>query len=150
MNFRTLKKNSDKDSNYRLLGRPVQLTVKVNPVLDGPEDQAWENEGGAISQPYELVIDHRVTREVRMRLGRKQIAARRVIPKEIIKVPLQGKPVVLEVGVALYEGRTTPEQLEVARLEHAIRELMGIAGERQRKVEAIAKLREKYERRRTK
>lgn len=150
MNFRTLKKNSDKDSNYRLLNRPVQLRVKVNPVLDGPEDQAWENEGGAIPQPYELVLDHRSRREVRMRLGRKQIAARKVIPKEIIKVPLQGKPVVLEEGIALYEGRTSPEQLEVARLEHRIRELMGIAGERQKKVEAIAKLRERFEKRRLK
>lgn len=148
MNFRTLK-NSGMDSNYRLLGKPVQLTVKVNPVLDSCEDQAWENEGGAVPRPYELVLDHRTRRDVRMRLGRKQIAARKVVPKEIIRVPLQGKPVVLEVGVALYEGRTAPEQLEVARLEHAIRELMGIAGEKQRKVEAIAKLREKYERRRT-
>ena len=148
MNFRVLKRAEPRESNYRLLGEPVKLSARCVPVLDGPDEQQWESEGGALAPPpYEVDIEEKHRRDLRTRVGRKQTAARCVVPKESIKVVRIEQPAPMEVVEVRLRGGTEQDE-EVASLEHRIKELMAVVqapiiAERRRK-ESIERFEELF------
>ena len=126
MNFRVLKRAEPRESNYRLLGEPVKLSARCVPVLDGPDEQQWESEGGALAPPpYEVDIEEKHRRDLRTRVGRKQTAARCVVPKESIKVVRIEQPAPMRVvAVRLRDGSERDEQ--IAALEAQVEVLLGL------------------------
>ena len=117
------------ESCYRLRNEPVKLSCKmVIPLKDSPGTDAWEGEGGAY-QPLEVELaptGERYKTPVRMRLGRGQMAAKRVRPTESVKTTSQESAAPLEVGVARFEGKSEKE-IEIAKLEARIRALLDLS-----------------------
>ena len=123
-NIRRFDRGDVLQSNYRLLSEPVQLTYKHQPVLDGPDEQAWESEGGAVAPPpAEMTVAEAFSQQMRVRGARKQRAARAYRPVESIKVVRINELAPAEVvGVRLNGGSAQDEK--VAELEAKIRQLL--------------------------
>ena len=125
-NIRRLDRGDVLQSNYRLLSEPARLTYKHQLVLDGPDEQSWESEGGAVAPPpLEMTVEEMFQQQMRVRGARHQRSAKAMVPRESIRVVNQGAPAVKEVvGVRLAGGSAQDE--EVARLEARIAELMAV------------------------
>ena len=142
-NIRRFDRGDVRQSNYRLLSESAQLTYKHRPVLDGPDEQSWESEGGAVAPPpAEMTVEEMFAQVMRVRGARHQRSAKAMVPRESIKVVNQGAPAIKEVvGVRLAGGSAQDE--EVARLEARIAELMAVVRApivaAERKVETIKK-----------
>ena len=126
-NIRRFDRGDVLQSNYRLLSEPVQLTYKHQPVLDGPDEQSWELEGGAVAPPpLEMTVEEMFQQQMRVRGARHQRSAKAMVPRESIRVVNQGAPAIKEVvGVRLAGGSAQDEK--VAELEARIKELMAVA-----------------------
>jgi hypothetical protein len=75
------------ESNYRLLGEKLKLVTRARPQYVIPDGDGYEVVGVSPNPLVEVLVPQRKERpEVRMRLGRKQRAARAYIPKETIKI----------------------------------------------------------------
>ena len=105
-------------SCYRLRGEKVRLSCKasVGCVPDGDGYlQVWDETFGT----------KRFKTPVRLNEGRKQAAARQVIPRESIKVVKLSEPNPVPVTMAILEGKSADE-VKIARLEARIKELLGM------------------------
>ena len=153
LNINTIVDGEPVHANYRLRREPVKLNVKYVAV-GGLGADRWEDDGGALAPPpYEETVCERHRAQVRQNPGRKQIAARRAIPRESITVVPVLEPVKYEEAVAIVEDKTV-EQVKIDVLEVKIRELMGLV-QRRRSAEqlldaAIEGLGKRFEERRVK
>ena len=154
LNFRVLRGRDDREANYRLRGEPVKLVATITPVLECQGSDAWEDDGGAVAGlPTQVDVAERHRAEVRVRPPRKQAAARAAIPRETVRIVRGEAPAPIEVVEARVAGKSEAD-VQVARLEARIRELMGVVEERrtltQRRKESLALLERMFERRRLK
>lgn len=153
MNFNVIERGEVRESNYRLLNEPVKLMTLITPVLEAPGFDRWEDDGGLPAPlPYEVTTEELFRKEVRIKLGHRQRAARMAVPRESIRVVSMGAPAPVEVVMARYEGRSE-EEVKIAELEAKIKALLGIARApivaEQRRQESIARLEALFEGRRT-
>lgn len=126
MHFSTIVDGGAVNVNYRLRREPVSLKLVVVPVLETPDGGTWENEGGALAPPpYEVTTEERFRPKIRMHPGRKQGAARMVVPRESIKVVQINQPVAPAVAIAELTGKT-PQDVQIELLEGKIKELLGL------------------------
>jgi hypothetical protein len=141
MNFRVLKRGTDEESNYRLLGAPAELTIKTYEPYVRPDGDGYEIVGMCATPTIETVEERMAKREVRMRLGRKQRSARVVRPKESIQLVNMTPAAVPEVVAVRLRGGTEREE-KIAALEAQIKALtaeMRKPFEAKRRVEVGAK-----------
>jgi hypothetical protein len=122
LNFRLLKRGTNIDSNYRLLGAPAELTIKTYEPWVIPDGDGWEIVGMGATPMVETVEERMAKREVRMRLGRKQRSARVVRPKESIQLINMNPVAVPEVVAVRLRGGTECEE-KIAALEAQIKAL---------------------------
>ena len=123
MNFRVLKRGTDEESNYRLLGAPAELTIKTYEPYVRPDGDGYEIVGMCATPTIETVEERMAKREVRMRLGRKQRSARVVRPKESIQLVNMTPAAVPEVVAVRLRGGTEREE-KIALLERRIKDLL--------------------------
>jgi hypothetical protein len=122
-NIRTIKRGNSAESNYALRDRPLELRATHVPLLQGVGTDAWEDDGGFVPPIVELDGADKSRQKIGIRPPRKQRAARANVPRESINVVSMSKPVPRGVAIAIYEGKSEQE-VEIARLEARIRELM--------------------------
>jgi hypothetical protein len=120
-------------SNYRLIDEPLRLKLRIIPVLDGVDEQSWENEGGALAPPpCEMTLEEAFGQRMRVRDSRKQRAARAVRPINAITLVPQQKPAPMQVVAARLSG-ASEVQVEIAKLEAQVAQLMGVVEARRRR-----------------
>jgi hypothetical protein len=110
-----IRRHGGDRSNYRLRGEPVQLVARTI-VLDKDG-----NERGAI----EVVGTEKYRPTQKVRVSRKQKAAREAVPRATITIVKELIPAPPEVAIARFEGKSEHE-IEVAFLEARIKKLLGI------------------------
>lgn len=119
MNIEVIQpKNAHNESNFRLRNTSGQLMSRVlvgyKPCGDGYE-RVWD----------ESTDKSRYRPSVRLKPGRKQIAARRVVPVNTVKLNEIVGPRPKPVVDAILEGKSE-EDVKIAALEAEIRRLMGL------------------------
>jgi hypothetical protein len=140
------------ESNYRLLNERLNLITRARPQYVVPDGDGYEPVGISSNPMVEVLVPARKEcPEIRMRLGRKQRAARAYIPKETIRIVKKVDPApvgvaeirilgMMEIEQALLLNRGVRKtavkvaqirdwvgkQSEVKFLEHKIARLMGI------------------------
>lgn len=135
-NFTTIRRNEDRVSNFRLMEEPTKLTTRLYAPWMVPDGDGWDYTGGVCATPTIMTTEeHNRRREVTDRVGRKQIAARRVVPRESITHVEPATAAPREVVMVRLAGGDEVAQ-EIALLEHRVKELMGIAERPRREAEA--------------
>jgi len=86
MNFNVIEKNDSKDSNYRLLGKPVKLLTRVHYPYVVPDGDGYAPAGGVSPDFVERETEEVSKSLMRVRAVRKQKAAKMSVPRESIKV----------------------------------------------------------------
>lgn len=139
-NFTTINKADPRVSNYRLLDEPTKLVCRTYEPWMVPDGDGWDYAGGCCATPVETTTEEaNQKREVVMRLGRKQRAAKLVRPIETIKVVPVLEPAVREVVEVRLAGGSAQDE-EVALLTHKIKELVGVVERPKREAEAAARV----------
>ena len=153
VNIKKYKRGDAYGSAYRLLSEPVALKVKLQHV-PGPEELAWEDDGGpSVPQVVEVTVKEYHRQRIGLRGSRKQRAARAVAPKESVRVVNLTKPAPMEVVAVRLAGGSEQDE-KVAALEARIKALMAvvrapIVAEERRK-ESISRFEELFNAKRTK
>jgi hypothetical protein len=123
VNIKTHKRGDELGSNYALRDSKLNLKATHTPVYEAPGSDRFDDDGGYIPRPIELTDAEKYRSSVRIRPAKKQRAAKCLVPKESIKVVSMSKPVPRPVAIAIFEDKTEQE-VEIARLEARVRELM--------------------------
>lgn len=143
LNFNNFSRNSETEANYRLRNEPVQLRARTL-VLD-----ADGKERGSI----EIVGEERYKSPVKINASRKRKAAMAAVPRATITVVKEKRPVDPAVAIATFEGKTGAD-VEVARLEARVKELLGIVRRKDdaevRRLQSIERLEGLFNRKRLK
>lgn len=113
-NIQTYRRGAgNRASNYRLLAEKLKLTTKARPQYVIPDGDSWEPVGVSPNPLVEVFVPVKHVRpEMRLRLGRKQRAARAYVPKESIKViPKLVAPAPVEVVQVRVQGLKEIDEL---------------------------------------
>lgn len=125
INFNQIVDGEAVHMNYNLRTRKVNLKATITPIFETPDGGRWEDDGGFVAPPYEVDLSERYRAPQRAHHSRKQMAAKRAIPRESIKVVNKSDPAPVEVAAVRMNGGSIEDE-KVAMLEAQIRKLMGL------------------------